>query len=368
MSEPTADNSEAASRRVELPPVREFNDRATLWLLEDPHNLRDLLRIHSPQLVEHLDFDRAERVNRSFIPEDLQKEESDLLFRVPLVLRSAEGEIVSEVWIYVLLEHQSKPHPLMPLRVLSYLLALWKQLYREWEDANAPMEERRLPVVVPFVFYTGERNWNHSLSFADLFSVPPGFVRFVPTWETLFLDLRRTPSERLTDFVNSIGWALRVLQAEKAPYEEIERTLHDAMAGLEGLDAEQGSQWLRVAWYLLLLVTHRRGAEETSSLTALIEEEARGSKFREREEWQAMEMTYVEHLREEGRKELMPKIEEAQRGLRLALKILLKTRFGNLPRRMQQTIDVADMDSLNGWIEKAATASALEEVGILPPQ
>src|SRR5687768_10206533 len=109
MSDMPPDNSPETPRRIELPPVREFNDRATLWLLEDPHNLRDLLKIHSPQLVENLDFDRAERLNRSFIPPDLQKEESDLLFRVPFLQRSGTGEIVGELWIYVLLEHQSKP-------------------------------------------------------------------------------------------------------------------------------------------------------------------------------------------------------------------------------------------------------------------
>jgi hypothetical protein len=359
MSDLPPDNATPSiPRHVELPPVREFNDQATLWLLEDPHNLRDLLRIHSPPLVEHLDFDRAERVNRSFIPEDLQKEESDLLFRVPFALRSAEGEVVSEVWIYVLLEHQSKPHPLMPLRVLSYLLALWKQLYREWEDASTPTEERRLPVVVPFIFYTGERNWNHSLAFVDLFAVPPGFGRFVPSWETLFLDLRQTPSEQLTAFVNSIGWALRALQAEKASYEEIEQTLQEAMSGLEQLDEELAGQWLRVAWYLLLLVTHRRSPEESPNLVELLQEQSRQSKFREREEWEAMEISYADYLKEQGE----------TKGLRTALETVLKARFGKLPKNIQQAITVADVDKINAWLQLGATANTLDEVGILSPQ
>ena len=32
--------------------IREFNDRGTLWLLEDPANLRDLLRIVEPEVAE----------------------------------------------------------------------------------------------------------------------------------------------------------------------------------------------------------------------------------------------------------------------------------------------------------------------------
>ena len=54
-----------------------------------------------------LDFSRAERVNRSFIPADLRKQESDLIFSVPW--RGAQARLAREVWVYVLLEHQSRP-------------------------------------------------------------------------------------------------------------------------------------------------------------------------------------------------------------------------------------------------------------------
>ncbi len=101
------------------PPVREFNDRATLWLLEDPMNLRDLLRIHRPDLAEHLDFAQALRINRSFIPADSQREEADLIFRVPFLVAGGEGRSPSAVWIYLLLEHQSRPDAAMTLRLLS---------------------------------------------------------------------------------------------------------------------------------------------------------------------------------------------------------------------------------------------------------
>ena len=34
------------------PPIREFQDRGTLWLLESRENLRDLTRILSPEIAE----------------------------------------------------------------------------------------------------------------------------------------------------------------------------------------------------------------------------------------------------------------------------------------------------------------------------
>ena len=104
--------------RVQRPPgvrppplsaARPKRGSPALWLLEDPTNLRDLLRLVEPQVAERLDFSRAERVNRSFIPTNLQKRESDLIFSVPW--RRGEARKAPQVWVYVLLEHQSRPTP-----------------------------------------------------------------------------------------------------------------------------------------------------------------------------------------------------------------------------------------------------------------
>ena len=95
------------------PPIREFADQGTLWLLESPENLRGLVRLVAAEIADRLDFTRAERVNRSFIPDDLRKREAALLFRVPF----QEGSGVALV--FLLLEHQSQPDRTMGFRVLS---------------------------------------------------------------------------------------------------------------------------------------------------------------------------------------------------------------------------------------------------------
>src|SRR5581483_4638738 len=220
---PAPNDDPASSREV----IREFNDRGTLWLLEDPENLRGLLQIPEPTLAEPLDLGRAERINRSFIPADLQKQESDLIFRVPYRAESAEPG--AEVWVYVLLEHQSRPAPEMALRVLSYMLQLWEAQRREWQDANRPAEQRRLPPVVPIVFYTGADDWNAPIRLASMMEAPAELAHFVPQWETLFLNLHRTPSEALTQLGTALGWALRVLQVEQESLAVLEQVLAEAM-------------------------------------------------------------------------------------------------------------------------------------------
>jgi hypothetical protein len=333
--------------RPNPPPIREFNDRGTLWLLEDPLNLRDLLQILEPGLIERLDFDRAQRENRSFIPADLQKQESDAVFLVPFVRERGR-----EVWIYVLLEHQSEPGPLMGLRLYLYMGQLWEAQWREWEDRRPPPEERRLRPIIPIVFYTGTKTWSTPIGLKQLMDLPAELERFAPAWETPLLDLHRTPPEMLTQFASAIGWALRVMQAEGAPLAELELVLREAMAGLEGLSDDQSGQWLRVAWFLVLLVLHRR---EEPHLAELLVDQARQSRFQEREEVSEMGLSVLEQAEARGE----------TRATREALETVLTTRFGPLPERIRDAIAAADLDAMKVWLGRAANAPTLEEVEIV---
>jgi hypothetical protein len=336
------------SSQPDPPLIREFDDRSSLWLLEDPQHLGGLLQILDPDLADRLDFTHARRMNRSFIPADLQKEESDLIYAVPFRDRSDR-----EVWVYVLLEHQSEPDPLMPLRVYLYMGELWDTQRREWEDRQTPAADRRLLPIIPVVYYTGEKRWRQPISLKSLMDLPPVLERFVPDWETLFLNLRHTPPEALTRFASAVGWALRVMQAERAPLAELEQVLREAMRGLEGLSEEQAGQWLRVAWFFVLLVLHRR---EEAELAALIIEQTRQSRFREGEQVSAMGQSILEQVEARG---------EA-RAAREALETVLVARFGPLPEQAREAIAAAGIMALKSWLGVAVTAPSLNDVGILP--
>ena len=390
--------------------IREFNNRGTLWLLEDPANLRDLLQILAPELAARLDITRAERVNRSFIPADLQKEESDLIFR--LAYRNDDAEAGTSVLIYVLLEHQSRPDPLMGLRLLSYMMQLWESQRREAQDASLPASQLRLSLVVPVVFYTGVDTWNALPGLGALLDAPPALGRFVPTWDTLFLNLHNTNPADLTRFSTAIGYALRVLQAEREPVAELEQVLDEAMAGLEGLGEEQGGQWLRIAWYFLLLVFHRRSHQEFPVLLQTVQERTRASKFHERVEVDTIMITMAQELearaearatermitmaqelearaearatermitmaqeleaREKGRSAgnrahdytQEAEVRAAARTMREAVETVLRSRFGVIPTAVTQALAAADLLTLQTWLQRAAQAATLEDVGI----
>jgi hypothetical protein len=338
--------SHRPGRRV----IREFNDRGTLWLLEDPMHVRGVVQILNPALAEHLDFDHAERVNRSFIPADLQKQESDLIFRVPFLSDGAEPD--SAVWVYVLLEHQSRPDPEMGLRLFLYMGQLWDTQRRAWRDANVPAEERRLHPVLSVVLYTGTARWNTPIGLANLMDLPRELEPFTPQWETLFLNLRETPPDTLTRFATAVGWALRVLQAEREPRANIEQVLTEAISGLEGLSEEQSGQWLRVAWFLVLFAFHRR---EEPELVDLVRERAQLSKFRQRKEFTTMGQTVAQQIAAEA----------AQATMREALETVLFERFGTVPEPIVQRLTMADAETLKRWHRVALRATTLDEIGIL---
>ena len=98
-------------------PIEHFADRSTRWLLEDRENVRGLLEIVAEHLTTHLDFSKLVHINRSFIPDNLREQESDIVYKVPFRSESKTDELL----IYILIEHQSTVDTTMGFRVLFYM-------------------------------------------------------------------------------------------------------------------------------------------------------------------------------------------------------------------------------------------------------
>jgi hypothetical protein len=131
------------------------------------------------------------------------------------------------------------------------------------------------------IFYTGSVRWRLPFSVADLMDLPPALRRFVPQHETLLLNLREMVPEELVAADHPLGWVLRVMQQEGSNREVLAMALREAMAGLARLPSGEQAAWRQAAYYLLLLIYHRR----------------------ERQEWEALAQVVLEPVREQGRRE-----------------------------------------------------------------
>ena len=139
-------------------------DNAYKALFSHPELMRDLLRhfVHEAW-VDTIDFDSFEKVGSNLVSSELRNRDSDLIWRFRL----------SGQWLYVylLLEFQSRDDYWMAQRVAVYRHLLYEDLRR-----NGAVKARGLlPRVCPVVLYTGRGRWRASRDMADLLApAPPG--------------------------------------------------------------------------------------------------------------------------------------------------------------------------------------------------
>ena len=248
--------------------IEHFPDRSAKWLFQYKHNVQGLLEIVASELVVSIDFSRLVPLNRRFISEALREQESDVVFSVPF----QSGSKTEELLVYILIEHQSTADSTMGFRILSYMTELWNTQRREWETNNVLRSARRLCPILPIVFYTGEQRWNTPLTLTGIIDSPESLSRFVPTFDILFLNVKETDEATLTRTDHPLGWLLTVLQKENADKEAMQRALERAMWHLNALDALEAEQKQQALIYLLLLILHRRPAEEHEELITLVDQ------------------------------------------------------------------------------------------------
>jgi len=328
-------------------PIEQFPDRSTRWLLEDKENVRGLLEIVAGHLVVHLDFSRLTHTNRSFIPDNLREQESDLVYTVPFRSQSETEDLL----IYILIEHQSTIDATMGFRILFYMTQIWDFQRREWESNDVPKSQRRFRPILPIVFYTGERTWQTPVTLHTQMDLPDVLSEFVPTFNILFFSVKDADAADLTKTDHPLGWLLTVLQKEHANKEEIRAALMAAVLHIDTLDEERTQQWQRAIFYLYLLILHRRPSEEHGELKTLVHQHIRETS--RREEGEAMAQTMAQYLIEQG---------ETQAKREAVLK-LIRLRFDPVPESVASRItSMRSLTRLDSLFERAVTAQTLDDI------
>jgi len=230
------------TEEITLLPVREFPDRGTKWLLETPENTNCLLRIVDGDLAECIEASRLQHIPTTFIPDNLRKQEADVVFLAPFKALAEGAE--REVMIYVLIEHQSTPRWEMGFRMFYYMGQIWDRQRRVWLDEKVPETQWRFCPILPVLFYTGKASWKPPLTITALMDVPAPLERFVPQHDTLFFNLKTTDPEELVAEGHPFGWVLRVIQKEYVDKEEFSEALKEAVFNLDKLPEEERNPWV----------------------------------------------------------------------------------------------------------------------------
>ena len=332
----------------------QFPDRSAKWLIRQREHLEALLRMVGGEIADALDFDRVEQVNRSFISDELRPQESDMVFRVPF---RSPTQTCEEVIVYLLIEHQSRVDPSMGLRLLSYMVQIWMEERREWQEEKRPQSEWRLTPILPIMFYTGKGEWKSPLSLIALMDLPEVLTRFIPTFDAAIPRCQsHSPWRTDTDRAPS-GWLLTVLQQEHAEDPAAMRqALLDALTGLRDLQTEAPDQYTRAVLYLFLLILHRRPEAEQQDLFGILTQNRTQNM-----EIVDMAASIIEISEQRG---LQQGIKQGEiQGKQDALLKLLQHRFQSVPEavmvRVRALRSPVELDML---FEKSLTAESLEEL------
>jgi hypothetical protein len=338
--------------------LHDFPDRAIRRLLEHPHNLREVVAEVLPDIADRFDFDHVEPVRRDFLMEDWRRRESDLLFRLPF--RGDEGE--QPVLVCLLVEHQSGPDAVMPLRVLIYAVLYWEREWKAWEDDHQPGEPLRLSPVVPIVFHTGSRRWRTNRTLAQLMAGPRVLRRLAPRWPILFWDLAAHSPQDLLEGAGDWLRALAVVRAEEEETETFTDIYGEVLRGLEALAAREKIRWSDLMEFVLSWAFRRRPRTEIEQLKKIAA--ASHKNWQRKREIRKMSKTlgqtweeWAEQRKAEGKAE--GRIQTRQEDIRL----LLEERFGEVPDDILRKIEgTTDADRLNDWFRQAARARSLDEL------
>jgi hypothetical protein len=294
--------------------------------------IRDLLReIVGEQWVERIDFDSGELANTSFV-KGVTNRETDIIWK----FGRKDGS--EPVYVYILIEFQSRPDPTMPVRFMVYMGLFYQKLL----DSQPAAARGKLPLVIPIVMNTGSERWNVATDLGSLIGdLDPSAEIYRPQVRYHVIDEVAYPREKLASLTSPVADLFRLETSRD--WREIQASiqrLRQSVPPTESALREVFEGWLQE---LILPRLKLSEAEKVAVPRTLEEVETMLAESIDR---------WTREIREEGRQE---------EGVRLVLR-LLRLKFGSLEPEIEERVRSADADRLLEWGERIVTAGNLADV------
>jgi hypothetical protein len=298
-----------------------------------PEHAAGALRAIVPaKLVALIDFSTLSPEPAHFVDTKLRDRYSDLLFSLKIAGRHS--------LVYILFEHQSYADPWMLLRLLEYMVRIWRAYLGKHPRA------KRIPVILPVVLHHSKKGWRVASRFKALLDVDERLweaaERFVPQFEIVLDDISHENDAVLK--ARSVS-AMVKLALYLFRYS---RTRDELFAGLgrwadvllEVAEAPDGGAAIGAVMEYLHSVTKRDEAEVVMAVN-----EAIGDSVYDRimhgGDW------FVRRGVKQGQREMLLR--------------QLRVRFGELPESAVAQVNAADSAELTALAERILTAPDLSQ-------
>jgi len=318
------------------------HDQTYKLLFSHAEMVEDLLRGFVPEeWVGQLDFSTLEKYPGSYVSDNLDRREDDVVWR----LRCGEDW----AYVYLLIEFQSSVDYFMALRVMAYLALFYQDLIR----AEKLVSGDRLPPVLPIVLYNGRPRWTAAQDIADLLApAPKGLERYAPSLRYFLIDEGRYAENELAELRN-LAAALFRLENSRTP-NDVEKVLE---ALVEWLRMPEQSSLRRAftTWLKRVLLPGRLPGVDFEALNEL--QEVKSMLAERVVEW-------TEEWKKQGEAigEAKGEAKGIAKGEAALLQRLLEKRFGILNEVILHRVAQADAETLLRWGERIFQASSAEDV------
>jgi Putative transposase, YhgA-like len=265
--------------------------------------------------------------------------------RSDVIWKFRRKESDEPVYIFILLEFQSRPDRYMSVRTMTYVGLLYEMLIAE---GRLP-PSGKLPLVVPIVIYNGIGPWGPPLEISELIErLDASAEQYVPRLRYRLIHEAQVPLELLETSDNPVADLFRL---------ERSRAWDDIALAVPRLreHVPPDEEPLRHAFesWLQRVVLPRLEISPGEVSPRLTLEEIETMLAERIDEWNRQ-------LEEQG---IQKGIQQGlQQGEARALLRMLEKKFGGLPAGARDRIAKADAGLLLEWIDRAITATSLGDV------
>ncbi len=239
-------------------PINDFADRAFREVLEDVDNLRAFLREVLGPIADGFDVAHRKVLPRDFLLPSWKGRERDLLFEIPYRLPNCEELAL----VCVLIEHQTKPNPLMPLRMLIYAVFYWEKRLRAWESSKGARSPFQIPPVVPVVLHASPTRWTGPRELGELLGEPSAFHSFAPVWKPVFWEVGDHSADELLHNEDAFLLMMAIVKVEDDERDEALRVYREFLIRLATVRQTSNARWTHLLRFALGWVLNRRPRDE----------------------------------------------------------------------------------------------------------
>jgi len=196
--------------------------------------------------VQDLDFSACKKLDKSFVSEDYQETESDIIYEVKF--RGHKSYLV------ILIEFQSTIARFMALRVLNYMT----NFYMDYWESNSKI--KTLPPIFPIVLYNGDKKWTAPVNLSELIEPNDLLGKYALDFEYCQVAINDYSQENLLKIKNIISTLF--LAENNYDMEQLEQEL----VKLFQMEPDKQAVSLFLNWFKQLAIHGRIDKNDYSSL------------------------------------------------------------------------------------------------------